>query len=292
MNTIQNIPFHGQTIQAAMIDGKPHVALKPVCENIGIAYNGQYERLQRQPWAVIRMTRTTGADGKTYEMSMIDRRTFTMWLATIDTSRLKNDSARQLVTAYQNEAADVLDRYFNEDATSLMVKALTTPAAVAQLLTAYDSKVKENAELVARNAELEPKAKALDDFTETGDAMTLRDAASLLCNMGCEIKESELRQWMLAHNWIYRKGKAYKAYHDRLAAKHLKYSHSQRLGQHRDGTVFEFEPTVYVTRRGLALLHQRLSAERLNLTLDEANRVKPDNFQPMLLSPNTVNPIA
>ena len=26
---------------------------------------------------------STGADGKTYEMTFIDRRTFTMWLATI-----------------------------------------------------------------------------------------------------------------------------------------------------------------------------------------------------------------
>lgn len=27
---------------------------------------------------------STGADGKSYEMTFIDRRTFTMWLATID----------------------------------------------------------------------------------------------------------------------------------------------------------------------------------------------------------------
>lgn len=31
---------------------------------------------------------STGADGKTYEMTFIDRRTFTLWLATIDTGRL------------------------------------------------------------------------------------------------------------------------------------------------------------------------------------------------------------
>lgn len=34
---------------------------------------------------------STGSDGKTYEMTFIDRRTFTMWLATIDTGRLKNE---------------------------------------------------------------------------------------------------------------------------------------------------------------------------------------------------------
>jgi len=34
------------------------------------------------------MMTSTGADGKTYEMTFIDRRTFTLWLATIDTGRL------------------------------------------------------------------------------------------------------------------------------------------------------------------------------------------------------------
>lgn len=41
----------------------------------------QWQRLQRQSWAVVGMTPTTGSDGKTYEMTFTDRRTFTMWLA-------------------------------------------------------------------------------------------------------------------------------------------------------------------------------------------------------------------
>lgn len=66
------------------------VALRPVCEALGLDFSGQQQRLQRQSWAVVCMTHThtTGADGKTYEMMLIDRRTFTMWLATIDTGRL------------------------------------------------------------------------------------------------------------------------------------------------------------------------------------------------------------
>ena len=108
------IPFHGTRIVAKLVDDAPYVALKPVCESLGLSYSGQFERLQRQPWATIRVTPTVGADGKKRGMAMIDRRTFTMWLATIQTSRLKDDAARDLLTAYQCEAADVLDRYFNE----------------------------------------------------------------------------------------------------------------------------------------------------------------------------------
>ena len=62
------------------------------------------------------VTPTVAADGKTREMTVIDRRTFTMWLATIDTGRVKNERTRELVRIYQCEAADALDKYFNEGA--------------------------------------------------------------------------------------------------------------------------------------------------------------------------------
>lgn len=65
-----------------------YVALRPVCEALGLDVHSQRHRLQRQSWAVEVIMTSTGADGKTYEMTFIDRRTFTMWLATIDTGRL------------------------------------------------------------------------------------------------------------------------------------------------------------------------------------------------------------
>lgn len=80
---------------------------------MGIQFAAQYKRLERTPWAVVSMMDMTGADGKTYEMVTIDRRTFTMWLATIDTTRLKSDRARNLVETFQREAADALDNYFH-----------------------------------------------------------------------------------------------------------------------------------------------------------------------------------
>lgn len=81
MKELTQIPFHDTTIYTTA-DGA-YVALRPVCEALGLNFSGQQQRLQRQSWAVVCMTRTTGADGKTYEMMLIDRRTFTMWLATI-----------------------------------------------------------------------------------------------------------------------------------------------------------------------------------------------------------------
>lgn len=114
MKELTQIPFHDTTIYTTA-DGT-YVALRPVCEALGLDFSGQLQRLQRQSWAVVGMTPTTGSDGKTYEMTFIDRRTFTMWLATIDTGRVKNERTRELVRTYQCEAADALDRYFHEGA--------------------------------------------------------------------------------------------------------------------------------------------------------------------------------
>ena len=61
-----------------------YVALRPVCEALGLDVHSQRHRLQRQSWATEVMMTSVAADGKVREMVFIDRRTFTMWLATID----------------------------------------------------------------------------------------------------------------------------------------------------------------------------------------------------------------
>lgn len=108
------VPGTDRQIMATLIDGKAYVSPRHACDAMGINYSGQYERLNRTSWATVVMTRTVAEDGKVRELAMIDRRTFTMWLATIDTRRIKDQSARQIVEAFQREAADALDAYFNE----------------------------------------------------------------------------------------------------------------------------------------------------------------------------------
>lgn len=107
------VPGTDRPIMAAQFDGKPEVALRHASDAIGLDYSTQLRKIKGKSWAVVVMRPTTGADGKTYEMAMIDRRTFTMWLATIDTSRV-NDTARPILEAFQAEAADALDAYFND----------------------------------------------------------------------------------------------------------------------------------------------------------------------------------
>lgn len=116
--------------------------------------------------------------------------------------------------------------------------------------------------------ELEPKAQALDDFTNVEDRLLVRDAAKVLSNAGTPIKEKQLREWMADHNWIFKSGGSWRATAEHCTAGHLVMVMSQKHGVKDDGTEFAFPPTVRITRKGLALLHKRLGEIALDKALD------------------------
>lgn len=93
-NDIVEIPFHNDTLIAHRSeDGDVFVALRPICNSMGIDFSGQLQKMKRQPWATVGELHTVGADGKTRDMTSVNRKTLTMWLATIDASRLKDEQA-------------------------------------------------------------------------------------------------------------------------------------------------------------------------------------------------------
>lgn len=140
-------------------------------------------------------------------------------------------------------------------------KALTSPDFLIQLAT----KLKEEQEKVKA---LEPKAKALDAFTNVEDRLLVRDAAKILSNAGTIISEKRLREWMAANDWIYKANGSWHATARHCTAGHLVMVMSTKHGTKPDGTTFAFPPTVRITRKGLALLHQRLGETRLNEILE------------------------
>lgn len=107
------VPAAPAPLQAAQIDGVPFVALRPLCDSLGIDVDSQAKKLRSRSWATTVLSTVVAADGRTREMLLIDRRTLTMWLATLDERRVAAE-ARAAVIAYQREAADALDAYFNK----------------------------------------------------------------------------------------------------------------------------------------------------------------------------------
>lgn len=148
---------------------------------------------------------------------------------------------------------------------------LADPEFGIRLLTSLKEERAKRIEAENHVKELEPKAKALDDFTNVPDTLLVRDAAKLLSNAGTPIGEKELREWLSSHDWIYRHAGTWSATSKRVKAGHLAMVESRTHGRNKDGSIFAFAPTVKITRKGLALLHTRLSETLLNKALETTN---------------------
>lgn len=143
-------------------------------------------------------------------------------------------------------------------------KALTNPDFLIQLST----KLKEEQEKVKA---LEPKAKALDTFTDVEDKLLIRDAAKILSNSGTPISEKQLREWMINNGWIYKADGSWHATAKHCTAGHLVMVMSTKYATKSDGTKFAFPPTVRITRKGLTLLHARLGEANLANAIETAD---------------------
>jgi len=122
------VPFDGDTLQAIQEDGKVWVSVRRVCEGIGIKQSDQIDKIKRRSWAVVRQSRTTGTDGKTYQMTMVDLETLGMWLATIDERRV-SEAARPKVIRYQAECKKAIAKHFG------LAKANTSTMTSGQMVT-------------------------------------------------------------------------------------------------------------------------------------------------------------
>lgn len=122
----------------------------------------------------------------------------------------------------------------------------------------------------SRIDELQPKASAWDNFVDIPDALSVRDSAKLLSNLGRPVGQTELFEWLDRHDWIFRENKHWSARQSRINAGHLMMVPSKSHGTHKDGTTFAFPPTVKVTRKGLALIARRFGEETLQLEYPKA----------------------
>ncbi len=87
------------------------VPLRPFCERLGIDVATQTRRLRGVPWATQVMMTWVAADGRRRSMAALPLRALTMWLENINPRKVA-PGAREVLEAYQCEAADVLRRHF------------------------------------------------------------------------------------------------------------------------------------------------------------------------------------
>lgn len=110
-NELVKVPFHQGEIFAIGQEDTYSVSLKHECAKFGLSFSRQLKKLKARSWAGVAQKATPSAGG--LQMTVfIDRRTYVMWLATLDENKIPDPVVRAKVVAHQAEAADALDNYF------------------------------------------------------------------------------------------------------------------------------------------------------------------------------------
>ena len=114
MNTsLVHVPFYGTILFLVDVNGEPYTPMKPIVEGMGLAWNGQFEKLNRnqERWG-IRVTRIPSESGEQETLCMPLRK-LPGWLMTIHPTRVKPE-IREKILRYQNECDDVLWEYWTK----------------------------------------------------------------------------------------------------------------------------------------------------------------------------------
>jgi anti-repressor protein len=145
-----------------------------------------------------------------------------------------------------------------------VVKLLSDPQNLMTLITNYNKAEQDRQAAEAKVKVLEPKAALADDLMEKGQAYTVGDAAKMLHGAGFDLGQNRLFELLRQWKWVFRTANgSLKPDQSRINQGHLITKSYASSGSHKDGSTFAFSPKILITGKGLALIHRRLSAQRL-----------------------------
>lgn len=128
MSKLTTIPFGSDTLFAVEDGAAVYVAVKPICDSLGLAANKQRERIQGDPilseGGTVTVLPSAGGPQETFclRLDLVNG-----WLFTIDVARVKPE-ARERVLAYKRECFAVLFRHFYGERTTVARLEPSEPA--------------------------------------------------------------------------------------------------------------------------------------------------------------------
>ena len=130
MSNVVTVDFYGNSIVAVLKEGVPYVAMKPICENIGLDWKSQHRRIQGSPVlseGVVIMT--IPSEGGYQDTLCLPLEMLNGWLFGIDVNRVKPELKDKLVR-YQKECYSILFKhFFRPEQTAPVTSAVELTAA-------------------------------------------------------------------------------------------------------------------------------------------------------------------
>lgn len=133
-NTRKFLEFNGKSIQFLSVDGEYWIALKPICDALGILWRHQHTRLQNGEDIYGELSRDHGmvaADLKVRNMTSLPEKFIYGWIFSIPFSGTMSDETKQNLKIYKKECCNLLYEHFHGTITGR--KELLSEKAKAQI---------------------------------------------------------------------------------------------------------------------------------------------------------------
>lgn len=122
MGKLVTVEFRNDTIFAVERDDGLFVAIKPICETLGLDWKAQHRRITNDPILAEGMVTTAIPSlGGAQETTCLRFDLVNGWLFTIDESRVRDEDTRQRVLTYKRECYSVLFNHFFGKSTAPVV---------------------------------------------------------------------------------------------------------------------------------------------------------------------------
>ena len=113
--SLVTLDFHGNSLVTFQHDGEPFVAMRSVCEGMGLNWAGQHTKLSDQKDKFTCMDiHTHDTLGRKQVMLSMPVRKLPLWLASVNPNKIKDEEKRQRIVLYQEESAIALHDYWTQ----------------------------------------------------------------------------------------------------------------------------------------------------------------------------------
>lgn len=113
--SLVTLDFHGNSLVTFQHDGEPFVAMRSVCEGMGLNWAGQHTKLSDQKDKFTCMDiHTHDTLGRKQIMLSMPVRKLPLWLASVNPNKIKDEEKRQRIVLYQEESAIALHDYWTQ----------------------------------------------------------------------------------------------------------------------------------------------------------------------------------
>lgn len=179
------LAIKGDTLESTLI------AMKPVCEGIGLNWSVQYKKILRHPvlraCVSIKEMQMPG-DDQTREHVFLSYTRLNFWLALLNTNKIPDLQIRSVAIKYQTEVADVLASHFVTKATEELTEDQQTERLYIRLYEKHKALESRAAKLGEENVVQKIKIEELEPKAAVHDQISMMDGETTITTLCKELK--------------------------------------------------------------------------------------------------------